>query len=307
MMVGAMGFEAGAGWGGWLADAAPLTRPMWLKLWDFFGVLHPATVHMPIGLIMAAAIFIVLRWRFPRISGQVPLCCLVLGSAASWAAVAMGWSFAAYMGYGGTFRGPEAAVFWHRWGGLAVAVLATGLSVAAIRFSRRRGTDAVAAPWQVMTLVLAGLTGLVGHQGGTLTYGEDLYSRPFEDPKPVVVPDPRPDATTGKVDFATQVAPIFAAWCIECHGPDKDKAGLRLHNGVDAFESGDSAGFNIVAGKPDESYLVEVMELDADADELMPPAKKGGPLPAAQIAVIRRWIAQGAVWPEGLVVEEAGP
>jgi hypothetical protein len=50
----------------------------------------------------------------------------------------------------------------------------------------------------------------------------------------------------------------------------------------------------------EQSELVKRLVLPKDHDDIMPP--KGGPLPAAQIDVIRRWVAEGAAWPAGVVL-----
>jgi hypothetical protein len=95
-----------------------------------------------------------------------------------------------------------------------------------------------------------------------------------------------------KVDFATQVQPIFAAKCGGCHGADKASGKLRLHtaDAITAFEKKDKL---LVAGKPDESELYKRITLPADDKKRMP--KNADPLPEAEIALIKTWIEQGAV------------
>jgi mono/diheme cytochrome c family protein len=95
------------------------------------------------------------------------------------------------------------------------------------------------------------------------------------------------------VDFAHDVQPLLAARCISCHGPEKQKAALRLDRKNDALRGGDS-GPAIVPGKSGESLLVRKIASDK-LDERMP--AKGEPLSAAEIDHIRRWIDQGATWP----------
>jgi hypothetical protein len=46
--------------------------------------------------------------------------------------------------------------------------------------------------------------------------------------------------------------------------------------------------------------------LPADHDDLMPPAKKGGPLAKSKTDLIRDWIDQGAEWPDGVTLEPEG-
>ncbi len=285
-----------------LAGDAAATKPLLQKMWDFFGVFHPATVHFPIGLLSAAAMFIVLRWKFKAISEDVPFYCLLIGTAGAFGATAMGWAFAPYQGYGDMFAAPDKEVFWHRWSGVIVCVLALIATVMAIKARAKfRATGKPSHAWQIVTLLSAALVGWVGHQGGEMTYGHDFYTKPWADP--VVADDPpatdMPPADS-KVDFAKHIAPIFEKHCVSCHGEKKAKAKLTLHTKKSAFESGDSAPDNIIPGDSKASYLVEVIELPDDSDELMPPKKEGGPLPKATIDLIKRWIDEGATWPEGL-------
>jgi mono/diheme cytochrome c family protein len=103
-----------------------------------------------------------------------------------------------------------------------------------------------------------------------------------------------------RVDFARDVRPILEQTCIKCHGPEKQKGGLHFDRRKGAFGAADSGKSAIVPRKPAESELIRRVEA-ADADERMPP--KAEPLKAAQIATLKRWIEQGASWPES----EASP
>ncbi len=87
------------------------------------------------------------------------------------------------------------------------------------------------------------------------------------------------------------VAPILRARCVECHGPDKQKARLALHT-WEALVRGSDAGPVIAAGRPDESVLVQRLKLPLDDEEHMPPSDHPQPA-AAEIALLERWIAQG--------------
>ncbi len=98
------------------------------------------------------------------------------------------------------------------------------------------------------------------------------------------------------VDFNRQVLPILSENCFACHGPDPKarKAKLRLDTKDGAFAELRDGGFAIVPGKPAESALVE--RVTADDESVMPPAKSGKKLKKEQIELLRRWVAEGAVW-----------
>ncbi|MCC6671307.1 MAG: PSD1 domain-containing protein [Planctomycetes bacterium] len=98
------------------------------------------------------------------------------------------------------------------------------------------------------------------------------------------------------MDFARDVHPILVRRCVTCHGPDTQRAMLRLDARVPAFAGGRS-GKVIVPGDPDASPLVQRL-VDPDPRRRMP--RKEAPLPAGEVAVLRAWIAAGAPWPAGV-------
>ena len=100
-------------------------------------------------------------------------------------------------------------------------------------------------------------------------------------------------AETTPVDFVKEVKPILDARCVSCHGPTKQRSGLRLDRKEDALKGGDS-GPAIVPGKAADSPLLQRL-LSMEKNERMPPA--GDRLSADQVAVLRKWIDQGATWP----------
>jgi len=96
-------------------------------------------------------------------------------------------------------------------------------------------------------------------------------------------------------DFARDVQLIFVKRCYECHGPDKQKNDLRLDHKQDAFRGGKSGKPLVVPGRSSASELIARVT-SPDPDEVMP--SKGERLTDDQIAVLRAWIDQGAVWPD---------
>ena len=96
------------------------------------------------------------------------------------------------------------------------------------------------------------------------------------------------------VDFEKEVAPIFADNCLKCHGPKKQKSDLRLDQRPFMLKGGDSGLAAIIPGKPEKSFLIEVIS-DQEHELAMPP--KGDPLTKEQISTLTTWIAEGANWP----------
>ena len=98
-----------------------------------------------------------------------------------------------------------------------------------------------------------------------------------------------------QVDYLREVKPILTQHCVRCHGEDKEEAGLRLDTTENA-RSGGNSGSPIKRRANAESLLLQVVE-GAHEDIPRMPYKKP-PLDAAQIAILREWVKQGAPAPE---------
>lgn len=93
------------------------------------------------------------------------------------------------------------------------------------------------------------------------------------------------------VSFRSDIAPILQAKCVTCHHAEKAKGGYRLHTFTELLKPGESQEPPLVAGHPEQSRMHALLTTPDD-DNRMP--QKDDPLPAAQIALIARWIRQGA-------------
>src|SRR6187399_29279 len=102
------------------------------------------------------------------------------------------------------------------------------------------------------------------------------------------------DVRLSPVDFNRQIRPILSDNCFFCHGPDEKhrQAALRLDQKEGAFAKRDSDAV-IVPSNSAASALFKRITTE-DADERMPPAESGKKLTAEQIALIKRWIDEGA-------------
>ena len=98
-----------------------------------------------------------------------------------------------------------------------------------------------------------------------------------------------------KVQFNRDIRPIFSDTCYACHGPDENKikGGLRLDSLEAARKGGKSGDPAIVPGKPEVSEVMKRLRTD-DADDHMPPAEFHKVLTKDQIALVERWIKEGA-------------
>ena len=101
------------------------------------------------------------------------------------------------------------------------------------------------------------------------------------------------------LDFNQDVQPILASNCFSCHGPDPEmrKAGLRLDLEESAFRKRPGHSDAIVPGHPEQSELIKRVE-SSDPHYLMPQSPQGEakPMSATDIAVLKEWIKEGAVY-----------
>ncbi len=101
-------------------------------------------------------------------------------------------------------------------------------------------------------------------------------------------------------DFGRDIEPILRKYCVGCHGEEEANAELRLDSWK-ALMKGGEAGRVVVPGSPSGSKLVQV--LSADAENRMPPEDEAQPA-AEEVALLKRWIAQGAKRPVADRVKE---
>ncbi|MFT5467203.1 MAG: cytochrome c553 [Verrucomicrobiales bacterium] len=101
------------------------------------------------------------------------------------------------------------------------------------------------------------------------------------------------EVSPGDQFYQEEIEPLLAEACYRCHG-DKVKGGLDMKVRENLLVGGDSEIPAIVPGKPEESFLIELVTADPD-DDRMPP--KGDGLTADQIAALKKWIAEGAALP----------
>lgn len=97
------------------------------------------------------------------------------------------------------------------------------------------------------------------------------------------------------VDFSHEIVPLLKKHCAECHAGDKKKGGFSFNTRADLM-AGAEDGPVIQGGDPAKSRLLQVV-VSKDSDEQMPP--KGDRLTAAEVALLKGWIAEGLPWEEG--------
>ena len=91
--------------------------------------------------------------------------------------------------------------------------------------------------------------------------------------------------------FESEVRPVLANRCFKCHNDKKQSGGLRLDN-IGYIKAGGDSGPALEPGNSDDSLLIQAIRYDGFE---MPP---DGKLPEREIAILERWVKEGAYWPE---------
>ena len=265
---------------------------------SFPGTLHPALVHLPIGILCFATVLD--GWcRLTRRHDFHPSLVLlyITGACCAWLSVATGWLLA----NGGDYAGDE--VYRHRWMGVVTAVAATVCAwwIASGRFPETGKDDHTRkGKWTWMLVPSAGLLLLIlltGHWGGSITHGEGYLLKglpgfPGSDGDTQQAMSYQVDDPAKALAYQDITNVMLTQKCVSCHGPQKQKGKLRLDRADFLFQGG-KHGEVVVAGQPGESELLRRLLLPMDDDEHMPPKEKPQ-LTAEEIAYLHWWISAGA-------------
>jgi uncharacterized membrane protein len=257
-------------------------------------------VHFPIGLLTVAAVIeglhLVRRRPVPSEAGTY---CLAFGVAGALVSAGLGTLNAGHQ----TITG-EAAITLERHQAMGwIAVIAAAAALGAGQVARRTGKVRTLAAYVTLVFATSAVVGATGHLGGELVYGSDYLTdalpwnqqaRAVRTAMPLATPPAESQAPAGDVDFARDVRPIIENTCVECHGPDKVKARLRMDS-VAGMQKGGKSGALLTPGDPENSLILRRV-LGLDGDDRMPLDKD--PLTEAQIDTLRRWIASGATYGE---------
>lgn len=299
--------------------------------WRFSGVFHPASTHLPIGLLTVAGLIelyhLARRRKSPNTTAVI---CLCIGTVGAIGATVLGWALASTDG-GIAADSDEQAV--HRWTGLALAVISPVVAFAALAAYRNADRRRMLIGYRVGALALVGLVSLTGSYGGKLTHGTTYYSRAYnklltetrsggvDDRKTILtstggapksaasIAATRPatsaaptsavavaavSAGSASVTFEQHVKAIFDAKCISCHGPAKQKGKYRCDTLELTMKPGAVEEVIAIPGNAKDSPLYQmVLGIGDYEEEKMPPDGKDELTPA-EVEIVKAWIDQGA-------------
>jgi uncharacterized membrane protein len=262
----------------------------------FLGRFHPLLVHFPIALLLAAggleawASWCERRGR-PTLLRPATGPLLALAAASAVVAATAGYLLGASGGYAGE------AFETHRWLGLSLGGLALATAAAFLVARRRPGRPARRVYLALLggTLVLMVAT---GHAGGTLTHGEDYLTRDAPAPVRALVDRLFPPEKTAvgapeqRVAYTSLVQPILRAHCVACHEGASARGGLRL-DAPEGIRKGGEHGPVVLPGRAASSEMMRRIWLPPSHRDTMPAGGRR-PVSAAEGAVLRWWIDQGA-------------
>ncbi|HRO44726.1 c-type cytochrome domain-containing protein [Agriterribacter sp.] len=259
----------------------------------FFGSFHPLIVHIPIGILLFAALLsgIALYKKSKTLQSAISIA-LLTGSLGAALAAVSGYFLSAGGGYNAN------TLFWHKWTGIATAVI--GFCAWWIRRNKKADIlflKARLSAWLLCLCVLLIMVG--GHFGGTMTHGEGYltahmpaFLRSVFPGTPRAQPQQLPAQLDSVKVFAHIIQPILSAKCVSCHNPGKQQGDLVL-NSPEAIMKGGKSGNTLVPGDIDKSELVYRVSLDPGNTKFMP-AGNQPPLTTVEAGLLKWWVASGA-------------
>jgi len=257
---------------------------------SLFGRLHPLLVHLPIGILLLAALFEFLSYfpRYRKLRGAVQTA-LLWGALSALASVLSGLNLAQDGGY------DDRLLYLHRNTGIVTAVYAWILFFvrkSVITFFKEKKRRKLVRIFLFLPMV--GLVSLTGHLGGSITHGEDFlfsFSTSDSTQNPVLK-----ISSSANLDSALMykdiLEPIFQARCYSCHSASKQKGQLRLDQ-PDLILKGGKHGSVLTGVIPDSTTLFSRLMLPLEDEHHMPPHAKPQPS-SAEIELIHAWLTDGA-------------
>jgi uncharacterized membrane protein len=254
-----------------------------LSIPELIGHLHPLLVHLPIGFLLIACLFIwqARKDKFAHLQPAINII-LLLGMISAIASCITGFVLSRTGDY------DEEMVSWHQWMGISVAILSV-----IIYYFRRKS---YLREWQrLLAPVLVLLIFITGHLGGSLTHGSDYLTSPLKDigndSVTVIKIKPIPIVQEAFV-YSDIIKPIFQTKCYSCHGPTKQKGKLRLDQ-PELILKGGKDGVVIVPDSSAKSELVKRIMLPREEEHHMAPKEKPQ-MTSSEKSLVSWWIDNGA-------------
>ncbi len=251
-----------------------------LEISQFLGRLHPLIVHLPIGILFVILLFELLGYksRYSYLREGIPLLSWLLFASTLFAGI-----FGYILSLDGDYPGP--LVSQHQWAGIILCILALGMALLQsdwLQQKRRLPVFVQTSLWVVIAL----LTTYAGHQGGSLTHGEDYLSLEVlrEQQRP------KPDSIEAALFYEDVIQPLLIRRCGQCHNEGKKKGQLSVTNLAKMLKGG-KTGPALVPGDPEKSELIHRIKLDPSDEKFMPTDGKT-PLTSEETSLLTWWVKE---------------
>jgi len=261
------------------------TVGLWL---NFLGGFHPLFLHLPIG----AFVLVLFLEALSLLSKNKINMTLALAFAAASSIFATLFGYFLYLT--GDYTGE--LMDEHKRDGIIFTVLLL------LTFSVRYNLQYKEVKWMkggyfMLLFLSGGMMMSAGHHGGEMTHGDLFKDLPSK------VQAEREAQSSDPVIYAEIVHPIIEEKCVSCHGPDKDKGGLRMDS-IEHMLSGGDTEDCLVKSDLKASYMITSMEFPLDDEYRMPPKDKPQ-ITEDELKVLKWWIQIGAPETEKLSEVEA--
>jgi len=256
----------------------------------FIGRFHPVLVHLPIGIMVLLAILEIVGIKpsqrdtiakVRRLIVPVLAICALIGATC-------GWLLASGGGYN------PSLLFWHRWLGVTVA----GLCVLMMVETRFNFIKTYFATLAVSVIAVA----ITGHLGGSMTYGSNYLTEYAPQPiksllgipsRQQLIALPKLSHIKNAVVYPQIIQAIFNQNCIDCHGVDRQKGGLRLDSYHELMQGAHNRPV-VLPGDAARSKLIRWINLPIADSHHMPP-RSHRQLTGDELAILKWWVQSGAV------------
>ena len=251
-----------------------------MNISELIGHFHPLLVHLPIGILLIAALFqlLALRPKYASMHAAISIA-LFWGMISAILSCISGY----FLSLSGDYD--DELIDTHTWFAIATA----SISIIAYFFNRWENEF---AKWVILLMVP--LIFVTGHLGGSLTHGSDYLTKGFSKDS-TAEKEIKPIADVQEANaYADIIQPIFESKCYGCHNKSKKKGKLRLDE-PEFILKGGKDGEVIKPGNADGSDMMKRLLLPRNEEDHMPPKEKPQ-LKDNEIALIHWWIATGATF-----------
>lgn len=254
---------------------------MLLTIPEFIGRLHPALVHLPVGILVLAFVLQCIGYK-TGVYHKAIVVILLMGAISAVLSCISGFVLSKHDDYD-----PE-LVSLHQWMGITTALVCTGA------YFLFRNHTLVRWQWPSMIAIIL-LISFTGHMGGTLTHGADYLTAPLSAGDHAAGGPQKPIANVQEaLAYDSIIQPVLQRKCYSCHNANKRKGGLRMDE-PDLLMKGGKNGKIIVGGNATESEMIKRLLLPKEEEHHMPPKEKPQ-LTEKEIALLHWWINTGAAF-----------